>query len=423
MLINQSSETIELLEHSEILSPKVNQDQSEVDDWDDESSATATDSDNSLIPENSVLMKLGLPLTEDEKNLIDEFYEEMQDVNEKNYQEYRKSSDVNINCTRNALERIEHLVDKYLEKGIKLNSLCNNHEYTVSNLVFKEIINIVDRVIEITPTTISCIDQFTGEDALDELTGTDSAEFLIKIVSKLLLAGAKIHPGFYYDRRVDEVMYGNDESIFLEYEEVKNDLRDAAFEGIINKNTQVKKDDLVVEIDNCSLYIKYPQDNGAVEVAKVINSQKVKGLNLRCHTFHIGESVVKVESIGQQRNYADVLNSGIVLSFESVVGRISIHLSPDEADSKKIKVELDQESEDKIRKNIDKLQNKSTMGENFLLGGKSVMKAILDGNFERNVNVSKESSEQITVVTKQSPSTCMKEISMNNIQEHVEYVR
>lgn len=423
MLINQSSETIELLEHSEILLPQVNQDQSEIDDWDDESSTTATDSDNSLIPENSVLMKLGLPLTEDEKNLIDEFYQDMQGVNKENYQEYIEPSDLNINCTRNALERVEHLIDEYLEKGIKLNSLCNNHEYTVSNLVFKEIINIVDRVIHITPTTISRIDPLTGEDALDELTETESAEFLISIVRKLLLAGAKIHPDFYYYRRIDEVMYGSDESIFLEYEKVKNGLRDAAFEGIINKNTQVKKDDLVVEIDNHSFYVKYPQDNGAVEVAKVINNLKVKDLNLRCHTFHIGESVVKVESIGQKRNYVDVLNSGIVLSFESVIGKISIHLYPDAADNNKIKVELDEVSEDKIRKNIDKLKNKNTMGENFLLGGKSVMQAILDGNFERNVNVSKESSEQITVVNKQSPSTCMKEISMNNIQEHVEYVR
>ncbi|WP_339048100.1 hypothetical protein [Candidatus Mesenet endosymbiont of Phosphuga atrata] len=119
------------------------------------------------------------------RDLIDEFYEKMAVISKENYQDYRESK--YENCTEVALKRLDCLVDEYLKKGIKLNLLKKDYEHTVSNLIFEELIKIADRVIEITPTTISRIDSSTGEDALNELTDTDCIDILISTVSKLLL--------------------------------------------------------------------------------------------------------------------------------------------------------------------------------------------------------------------------------------------
>ncbi|MDR2831991.1 MAG: hypothetical protein LBV62_03715 [Rickettsiales bacterium] len=88
------------------------------------------------------------------------------------------------------------------------------------------------------------------------------------------------------------------------------------------------KDDLIVEIESRYAYVKYSQDS-TIEVAKVINNPKVKDLklNLRCHIFHIGESIVRVESDGEERNYTDISGS-IEMSFTTEVGKISIYLRP-----------------------------------------------------------------------------------------------
>lgn len=58
-----------------------------------------------------------------------------------------------------------------------------------------------------------------------------------------------------------------------EREQIYGVLKSAAYEGIINKDAQVQKGDLVVDIDNCYFYSKYPQDS-TIEVTKVVDSLK-----------------------------------------------------------------------------------------------------------------------------------------------------
>ncbi len=81
-----------------------------------------------------------IPLAEDEKELIKDFCEKIKGVREENGQEYQKNLyNQSINCTRNALKRIKDLVDN-LPQEIRLNSLCDGHEYTVSGLVLEVIL-------------------------------------------------------------------------------------------------------------------------------------------------------------------------------------------------------------------------------------------------------------------------------------------
>lgn len=97
----------------------------------------------------------------------------------------------------------------------------------------------------------------------------------------------------------------------------------------------------------------------------------------------IGECIVRVENveeIGGKRNYMDVSKGGIEMSFTTEVGKISIYLSPSEKDSNKIKVEIDGEN----RARLNELKDKGkSLGENCLLGGKSVEEAIEHESFER----------------------------------------
>lgn len=53
-----------------------------------------------------------------------------------------------------------------------------------------------------------------------------------------------------------------------EREQIRNKLKSAAYEGIVNKDAQGQEGDLVADIDNCYFYTKYPQDS-TIEVAKV----------------------------------------------------------------------------------------------------------------------------------------------------------
>ncbi|CAG5057164.1 unnamed protein product [Parnassius apollo] len=77
------------------------------------------------------------------------------------------------------------------------------------------------------------------------------------------------------------------------------------------------------------------------------------------------------------------------MSFTTEVGEISINLCPNEKDSNKTEVRL----VDEVRFN--KLENKSSLGQNCLLGGKSVLTAIEDGYFKRNSSVFEELDKDI----------------------------
>ncbi|WP_339045520.1 hypothetical protein [Candidatus Mesenet endosymbiont of Agriotes lineatus] len=105
-----------------------------------------------LLPEDSFLMKLEIPLTESEKSLIDEFYQKMAEVEAQNDQERKENiHNPNINCTENALKRIKCLVDEYLKRGIRLNSSYNDS--TVTNLIFEKMKGVLDDVVAVRPST------------------------------------------------------------------------------------------------------------------------------------------------------------------------------------------------------------------------------------------------------------------------------
>ncbi|WP_265016089.1 hypothetical protein [Wolbachia endosymbiont (group A) of Anoplius nigerrimus] len=101
----------------------------ESSDWDSNSSCS---SDYSCFSEDgSLLMDLEIPLTTNESNLIGEFCEEIENVEKEN----NKGS---------ALRLIQYITNKYLRKGIRLNSCYGDRYRTVTNLIFEEIIGVIN---------------------------------------------------------------------------------------------------------------------------------------------------------------------------------------------------------------------------------------------------------------------------------------
>ncbi|WP_395461035.1 hypothetical protein [Wolbachia endosymbiont (group B) of Ablattaria laevigata] len=99
------------------------------------------------------------------------------------------------------------------------------------------------------------------------------------------------------------------------------------------------------------------------------------------------------------------------MSFTTEVGEISIHLCPNEKDSNKIEVRL----VDEVRFN--KLENKSSLGLNCLLGGKSVLTAIEYGYFKRNSSVFEELDKAIkqSDYTIENPSSFLEGVNKNQL--------
>ncbi|MGL5028654.1 MAG: hypothetical protein ACRC6C_00725 [Wolbachia pipientis] len=387
--------------------------QEQTDDWNEsivEDKNTVVES--YFIPENSILMNLANLLTESEKVSIDEFHDKMESIM-KGFHENRYENSAKV-----TLEKMERLIDEYLKGKIKLNLRCDQYECTVSNFVFKKIIDIANAssVMRITPTTRSRYKN-DREEAIDEWE--EALEPLFNIVNKLLSAGAKIESDFYNDRMIDEIMWGSDEPIFTECKKIKDKLKSIAYEGLINKNEQVQDDDLQVEVDNNLVLFRWPQ-NSIVEVGKVMNSKVNENFSIESSILQIGESIVRVENAGGKRNDTDVLGGGIEMSFTTEVGEVSIHLSPSDKDSNIIKVKLDGENQEKFNK----LKDKSSHGESCFLGGKSVLQAVNDKGFERNGGILIESAEttikQSNFVVKESgvPSTLMRPIdSLDQLQK------
>ncbi|WP_264683931.1 hypothetical protein [Wolbachia endosymbiont (group B) of Xestia c-nigrum] len=139
-------------------------DQEQTDDWHEsvvEDNNTVVES--SFIPENSILMNLANLLTESEKVSIDEFHDKMESIM-KEFHENRYESSAKV-----TLEKMERLIDEHLKRKIKLNLRCDHYERSVSNFIFKKIIDIANAssVMRITPTTISRYKD-NGEEAIDE---------------------------------------------------------------------------------------------------------------------------------------------------------------------------------------------------------------------------------------------------------------
>lgn len=384
--------------------------QEQTDDWNEsviQDENTVVES--YFVPENSILINLANLLTESEKVSIDELHDKMESIM-KGFHENRYENSAKV-----TLEKMERLIDEYLKRKIKLNLRCDHYECSVSNFILKKIIDIANAssVMRITPTTRSRYKD-NGEEAIDEWE--EALEPLFNIVNKLLLAGAKIESDFYNDRMIGETMWGSDEPIFTECKKIKDELKSIAYRGLVNKNEQVKDNDLKVEIDNNLVLFMWPQ-NSIVEVAKVMNSKVNENFSIESSILQIGESIIRVESIGKKRNYTDVLGDSIEMSFTTEVGEISIHLCP--GDSNIIKVKLDGENQEKF----DKLKDKSSLGKSCFLGGKSVLQAVNDKGFERNGRILIESAETIkqsNFVVKESgvPSTLMKPIdSLDQLQK------
>ncbi|WP_353276412.1 coiled-coil domain-containing protein [Wolbachia endosymbiont (group B) of Villa cingulata] len=185
-------------------------------------------------------------------------------------------------------------------------------------------------------------------------------------------------------------------------------LKELAFESIMNKSEQIDEYDFELEIDNGYFCIDYPQ-NSIVEVARILNNQKAKDLNLNIGILQVGNSIIRVENIGGRRNYTEFSGDIIEMSFTTEVGEISIHLCPNEKDSNKIEVRL----VDEVRFN--KLENKSSLGQSCLLGGKSVLTAIENGYFERNSSAFKELGKTIrqSDCTMENPSSFLEGVNIN----------
>ncbi|UVW83900.1 hypothetical protein NHG98_06175 [Wolbachia endosymbiont of Aedes albopictus] len=395
----------------------------EPSDWDSNSSCS---SDYSYFPEGgSLLMDLEIPLTENEEKLIDEFCKEMKGKIEENEREYKTkiSKQQSIeNWTEGALERIKSVVDKYLEKRIKLNSRCNSSEETVVNLIFNEIVGVLESTTNTTSggrsSRFDPIDLLDYSKDEDEATKDENISIIQSIVRDLLLKGGRVKRHlFHHDRIghattafVDNSSLQFDEHLFAECKEIENDLKNVAYESIVNKNEQAQKDklELKVEIDNECFCIKYRQDS-TVEVAKILSNEKNKSLNLRVGILQIGKSIVRVESYTGKRNYLDVLKQGVILSFDSEARKISIHLNP-KKNSNKIEVKLDESSEEVF----EKLKKSGlSLGENCLLGGKSVLEAIRDGNFERNRSIIPTSIIEQPNTATNTPRSHLENISLS----------
>ncbi|WP_419215005.1 hypothetical protein [Wolbachia endosymbiont of Rhagoletis cingulata] len=187
-------------------------------------------------------------------------------------------------------------------------------------------------------------------------------------------------------------------------------LGELALESIMNKSEQVDEHDFELEIDNGYFCIDYPQ-NSTIEVARIFSSQKTKDLNLNIGIVQVGKSIIRVENLGGRRNYTDVSGDSIKMSFTTEVGEISIHLCPSEKDSNEIEVRLVDEAR------FNKLENKSSLGQNCLLGGKSVLTAIENGYFKRNSNVSEELDKTIkqSECTMENPSSFLEEVNRNQL--------
>ncbi|WP_353270084.1 hypothetical protein [Wolbachia endosymbiont (group A) of Myopa testacea] len=217
------------------------------------------------------------------------------------------------------------------------------------------------------------------------------------ITSNLLLEGGKAKEEFFSS--------GSDTELAQNYRsdcirnpgekcgEIENKLISIAYEGIVGRDRQAQKGKLeAVKIGNQCFYMKYLQDS-IIEPAKVLNNEKAKELNLKVGIIQIGESIVRVEGTKDgKRNYTDVLESSIKMSFTTEAGEINIYLSPSEKDSNKIEVEIDDESEERLNK---LKAEKKSLEENCLLGGKSVLEAIEEKGFKKNSNVPTESIETI----------------------------
>ncbi|MGL9779593.1 MAG: ankyrin repeat domain-containing protein [Wolbachia sp.] len=164
---------------------------SDCDRKDEDSSCSSSDY---LFLEDSLLAKLGIPLTTDEKKLIDKFCGEIRGITAQNKQESEE----------NILESIEKIVDEYLEEGIRLNSSCSNDndngdKETVTNLILEEMAEVIG-LFHVSPRNSTVIRDPCNYGDPEEGDGKErqALDTIIKeITSSLVLKGGiekKLYP-------------------------------------------------------------------------------------------------------------------------------------------------------------------------------------------------------------------------------------
>ncbi|WP_341820207.1 hypothetical protein [Wolbachia endosymbiont (group A) of Cydia strobilella] len=119
----------------------------------------------------------------------------------------------------------------------------------------------------------------------------------------MLLRGGKVKRRlFRYDRIAlsTEGFIDNSAERFDEYisnlcKETKEQMESIAHESILNAGGRIKKE-LEVEMDNVSLYVKYPQGS-VIQPAEVMNKCEVEKLGLRIFVLGGGSSVGRSEKL------------------------------------------------------------------------------------------------------------------------------
>lgn len=338
-------------------------DEEEDDDFfDDEKTVNTANGDERTV--HPAKLDMLLIESNDDRKLMDEFYEKVKNVGGK---------------TESALKRIKDITDEYLEKGIRLNLCYSNCGETVTNLIFEEITGVLDNIVRVRFSTTASKGGYSYSDA-DGLS-IGSLDTIQKIAESLLLKGGKVRRDLFYH---DDMQYATeafmnngdfqfDDHTYTQYLEIKNELKILAQGSIINKSNQIESV-LRACIDNKYFFIEYSHDS-AVNPARITNNPELK-----FYVLQIGKSIVTVESVEGKRNYTDVLESSIKMTFTTEVGEINIRLSPGDENSNKIRVEISDED----RKKLDQLKNKEEIGKDCLLGGCSVYDAIKQGYFERH---------------------------------------
>ncbi|MDR2045997.1 MAG: hypothetical protein LBP77_03395 [Rickettsiales bacterium] len=295
---------------------------------DGDSNSSCSSDYSCFLEDGSLLMDLEIPSTKNEEKLIGEFCKKMEDVEKENNKE-------------SALRLIQDITNTYLKKWIRLNACYGERRKTVTNLVFEEVMGVTLN------EGMSPINRIDHSDFDKEVLSNESEKIMRGIIGSLLSEGGKVEKSTFFNGELGHVTCDDNyvDNFLATCEENENNLKNVAYESIVNKNEQAQKDklELKVEIDNECFCIKYPQDS-TVEVAKVLSNAKNKGLNLRVAIMQIGKSIVRAESYNGKRNYLDVLKQGVTLSFDNEAEKISIHLNPKE-NSNEIEVKLDESSE------------------------------------------------------------------------------
>lgn len=349
------------------------------DDEDSKSEEDFSYNSGCLFLQNSLSSELGISLKE-EIDMIEEFYGEISSM--------EKGKEM-----LNNLKAIESIMDKYIKKGIRLNFCYGDYNRTPAELVFELLIDVMSADNGLSPggralTFDRCDNSFDydgsgGEVTEAEVLKDDNLATAKRIIRAVLLTGEKVQEWHLNSGEITHITlhddYGVNGSIDKECRKIESELKNVVHQSIVSEGKQTLQNELKVELDNKCLCVRYMEGN-TVKPAKILDNQKIKDKEIGVCLLQIGDSIVKVERVEGKRNYTDILGDKIEMFFATKAGEISICLNPSDDGSNKIKIEVSESD----RKRLNKLKDKEEIGENCLLGGLSVNKAIEQGFFVKS---------------------------------------